>query len=604
MNSRVALWVGSIGVGLVSIAPYLVAFFFIQAPGGNSFHFFYQDSERIYLSRIREIVEGHITAASPVFFEYKETPVTQQPFGEWLYAITSLGESQFIPVIALFSKFLFPALFFCLVYLLSKHVMRELGVSRVLHHVVSFALATLILLGYEFNNILGFWGQILSGEYSFPHLSLWTRLVNPITGAIGLFFVSYFFLSYQKTSPVAPYPIAAGILLGLLSGYVFSFALAGLIAGIFLLFSLLLREWAFARVVGSVLFIAICINASYFISIFSGQANTVGLEKMGLLHTHVLMHNKVLYLAMGMFVLATFFAVITKRYAVKNLFRNRSWQWSCAVLVSSFLCYAQQVVTGQTVWPGHFVQYTIPLSYIVFFTSMLWFFESVLPFFQTQYRQLYTKGVLHASLIGIVLIICVQMLTIPSVFALREEYRDSQRYAQALLWLEESVSGPCVVFPVEYTEVMGQYITAYTSCDVYASPFVFVAIPPSRILHNYIVRLRLLGVTESTVDAYLEKNEDELREYFFNDWVDKFGNGRDAWLLSTKPIAEQESFIPEAKKQVRDAFLESRGVSVDTLLKQYHITHIMVDTKSGIIPPHEYTIVFEKDGISLYKVSE
>ena len=47
--------------------------------------FLYSDSEFVYLARIQEIFDGHLSASSHVFYEYKDSVSITPPSGEYFY---------------------------------------------------------------------------------------------------------------------------------------------------------------------------------------------------------------------------------------------------------------------------------------------------------------------------------------------------------------------------------------------------------------------------------------------------------------------------------------------------------------------------------------
>ena len=85
-------------------------------------------------------------------------------------------------------------------------------------------------------------------------------------------------------------------------------------------------------------------------------------------------------------------------------------------------------------------------------------------------------------------------------------------------------------------------IPAYTPCNTYSTSVTFSGVPELRIIHNYFLRMRLLGVTAATVHDYLVTHPTEVREYFYSNWQQLFATGRDAWL--TDKTSELESFYP------------------------------------------------------------
>ena len=95
-------------------------------------------NEDEYLMRIQEIIDGHPSLGSPVFYEYKSEPPLSPPVGEFLYALPTLmlGISPITTLVA--SKFFLPALLFLLVYLL---VWRLSGVTNTTSKLTAIAAA-------------------------------------------------------------------------------------------------------------------------------------------------------------------------------------------------------------------------------------------------------------------------------------------------------------------------------------------------------------------------------------------------------------------------------------------------------------------------------
>jgi len=567
-------YVLAIIVGAVSVLPYVLSYIVVQTPHTQTLHYFYQDSELVYLTRIREVIEGHIHLASPFFFEYKSERAIQQPYGEWLYAIGSLWNINYIVPFALFSKFLFPALLFLLVYSFVNLLLNN-NSSKQIQKYISLFIAVLITLGFDFNNI-GFWKATLNGEYSQPILSLWTRLVNPITGALALFGTfNLFFLSEKKRSGI--HVIGAGLLLGFSSGYIFSFSLGLVIFGLLLLFAFFERNWIRAQNVFCILLIAFVINSFYFYTLVTEHTDIASLTKNGLLITHQALHNKVLYLVSGVFFIVTILRKFI--FKEKEIWSNISWQWSFAVLLASYICLNQQIVTGKTVWPGHFVQYTNILNYIVFFTSIFHLANSFTDREFIKTKNWYLKIIKISVIVFVISTFAITILNTRSIYSNREVYIDSQRYSPILEWLQKSGGEFCVVFPLETEERIEKFITAYTQCDLYHSAYVFSNIPDDRILHNYILELRLLGIKKENIEVYLKNNPERIRRYFFDDWVNIFYLNNDPWVQGTKDKGEHDKFIQKETGRITLEFIRTANIPIAELLKEYLADFIIVDTK-------------------------
>ena len=591
----------AIFAGFVSVLPYFLAYRATEPVGGERLHFLYQDSELVYLTRIREITEGDIHIASPFFYEYKDTPGIQQPFGEWLYALATIGNQDLIMPVVVASKFFLPILLFIILYHLIREILSGYREGKTVNRVVAIAVSTLVVLGYELSNV-GFLREIIANTYNSLHISVWTRLVNPITGAIGFFTISYLSLTFHKKNKSLRI-IFSGLILGVMSGYIFSFALGMVLFGCMLTLALVERNWVKAKDLFFVMTIALIINTHYLISIFTSSENIAALSKNGLLLTHNVLHNKALYLAGIVFVLSSVVVFYLKQRST-TLFKSSAWQWSASAIVAGLICLNQQVLTGKTVWPGHFVQYTNPIAYIVFFTSI---FLVLCTFFESKSlkaQKIFYTFVTVGSVLGVLGIFLVNILATQSIESYQARYQDSQRYAPLLEWLEQQ-GGQCVVFVAEQQERIEKYITAYTPCDLYHSIYVFSGIPTERIMHNYLVNLRLFGVSEKKVEKYLDSHEHDMTGYFFEDWVDMFSFGNDHWVFNTKSPEERARFLPEAKRHVVTEYKKLENQSTDTLLKKYAINYIVFDRTYDTLDPNRlgYPIVFETNGLVVMKVN-
>lgn len=587
-------------VGTVSVLPYVCAYIQIPEASSKKLHYFYQDSELVYLARIREIIEGHISVSSPIFYEYKNMPNLHQPYSEWLYALATFGNVEFLPVVALLSKFVLPGILAVLVFLCVQRLLLIITSEHLrIHTYLAFVLSILVTLGLEFNH-LGFWRQLFVHDESLLYLSLWTRLVNPITGAIGLFFIIYVvFLLCEKQRPL--YIISAGVVFGLMSGYFFSFVFAGLILGGLLLGALVQREWSYARSIMYVICIAFIINIFYIYHIFFGVSDIATLQKSGLLVTHNVLHNKILYLTGSALIVIFLCSYYIDR--TKTILSNRGWQWAIVSVIAGITLLNQQVITGKTIWPGHFVQYTNPIAYIVFFVSVYMMGRLFVTKY-TRYQCVYDRIIRWSVIVGVSIILIVNLVGIYHATLPQVAYKEDQRYSPALTWLSQKAPNPCVVFVYEKREQLEKYIPAYTRCDLYHSAYVFMAVPPERIMHNYVTYLRMHGISKEDIASYLSTPEAEIHRFFFEDWVDIFPNNGDEWLHNTKPIESQHHFTVKYNALIQKAYEDSFKYSLNQLLHMYQINYIMYDSKyeSPSAEVGNYPEVFRAEDIVILEV--
>jgi hypothetical protein len=219
-------------------------------------------------------------------------------------------------------------------------------------------------------------------------------------------------------------------------------------------------------------------------------------------------------------------------------------------------------------------------------------------------RPLFYRGVVIISLSGMSFILLVNLFTVQSVLTNYDAYQDIQRYVPVLEWLDKNSDQECTVFSVEEQERIEKYITAYTHCNLYQSSYVFYAVPDDRILHNYVVQLRLLGVKEDALEVYLDSHEDDMRKYFFADWADKFSDGNDQWVFNTRTPESRAAFQPRAKAKVIKEYGKVANQSTDSLLRRYAINYVVVDKKytTSDSIPSGYPVVFESHEVAIFKV--
>lgn len=550
---------------VASIKPHLVAIIFAIAVGvlsgipqylskqalGNDYHgvpYLFQDAEAVYLTRIQEIGDGDTDVSSPFLYEYKEGKSVMPPTGEYIYWLLSKITGLSIVSILEISKYVFPAILFILLYAFVFLLIP----SRLL----AISAATLVTLGYELvdiNTAL----SIFNGSYTSTYLSIWTRAVNPVIGALLLFgfLVALLLLLRGKYKVVIP----AIFLLVLMPGYIFSFGIA--LASVAVLAVALLIGKQYKK---ALLFGAILVSALPQLSLSFQEVEAL---KSGLLLTHMPIPSLVLISTFGLLCIGLLHDYQKRR----SLSIDSPQVFLSLLLLSSILAMNQQVLTGKTVWPHHFVQYTIPLSMV---GALIAFYIYIRPLISSRWR------FIPWLVIAISFLFAVTSL---STYENRlPEYKKVNGYAQTFKWLEES-DGPCVVLPVGEIEQINSYITALTHCDVYFTHYTFIGIPRERIIHNELVNMRFQNIAPLDAEQYLKVHEQRVRAVLFRDWKDLFRHSSDQWLASISDRAEIDSWTELQIRELVSAYEDFyRRDFRDELLK-YHLDYVLYD-KEGKIP--------------------
>lgn len=575
-------------VGAVSVLPYIMMPLVI----GSSYEgvpFFYQDAEDVYLARIQEVLDGHVDARSPIFYEYKNITTVLEPFGEWLYAVPAYLFSLSASTVGLMSKFLFPAILFLLVYFLIIRITEQHTNARVWTAVLGGVLVT---LGTDFihpHYLL----QVIQGATDYPYLSLWTRLVNPITGALLLFTFLHLLLSLMWRPTVA-LTVLAGVILGIQSGYIFTFIISGTVLMGACGIALLARQFRLLTAFVAVGIIGICINAPYLISVMGDMGTAGGLStslKNGLFVTHIPLWNKFLSLVSTVLVGSLFIPLSLT--AIRQRILERWWWMSALLIVASYAALNIQVVLGKTVWPQHFVQYTVPFGYIVLVCVA---YALASRFRMEQFWRWGILGLICASF-------AIQTGTVWSATASVDDFVQRQAAAPLFRTLN-SISGDCVVLVSEKREFINRLIPAYTHCDTYSSSYVFM-VPEERVVHNFYLELKLAGVTPSTIRSYLTTYDDDVRLYFFRHWGDAFYNQADSWLRRVYPPQESRAYLDAKKEELIQGYAAFFLEDLELQITRYRIDYIVIDTATRSLPTFAQGFaepIFAGNGLVLYKI--
>jgi len=518
----------AIFAGLCAVAPTVLA----PLALGDAYRgvqFLYINDDNTYRARVQEILDGHYLGASTNIYEYKDVKGVIPPINDFVYALPAmlLGLS---PTIILF-RFLFPALLFLFAYCITYNLIKEAGGGphaptqrqKIWSAVLSGLLVTLGISLLSAPSLF----SVLTGTADSMYLLLWTRLINPITGAIFLFaFLAI--LSYYVRVPKLRYAILAGIVLAPTVGYFFSFAVASCVLGSLVLIYLLKKDFLGAMKLSSILGIAIAIDIPYWYMAFGSMSGEVGrilAQRNGMIFTHEPVINKAL-LATTIFVIVSFvYAHVMKKWRDDKA----TWQYILALLLGSWGAFNHQIITGRQISFEHIHQYTVPVCFIVLMATS----------FVVWRRRLHTLWKLG---MGLLLAYCLVLL-VYSASSYRfnmDAFLELQKNAEIFTFLDAKASKDCVVLVREEDSKLEQLIPAYTACNVYSTTYLFNGISNERILHNFLVRLRLLEMEKEELREYLIAQERPVRNYFFTTWEQDFGVGLDPWFMGRVVMVEDE----------------------------------------------------------------
>jgi cell division protein FtsL len=508
------------------------------------------DDDGTYIARMREILDGHPSVSSPYYFEYKSESPLVWPVGEYFYAIPSIVFHLSLLDTALIAKGILPAVLFFLVYFMILQLTKtRFGGPG---SWVALSGGLLVTLGYDFSvlSVLGSWSRGLSPDVQF---SIWTRPVNPITGAILIF--SCLILCWKMVEDKWKFVfLPIGIMMAASVYYFFIWSIL-LSFFVFLLLGCILRkDWLSLKRILLCLLVFVVVSAPYWF----GQLKTlVGVEGLmlakrnGLLLMHTPLLNKTLLIAFVLFVLSTVFMIrFQKRFAI---YKEGWWVYCLSLLLGGLWALNQQVITGRAIWPYHFVQYTKPFVYVALMVTLYYVFSA-------RFRKL----LIFICLITSIASIANGLAEATTVVTAQGSYESNKKFAAVFDWLNLNSSKDCVVLDLSHGGAISIQIPVYTQCNTYSTSWNYSGVPRERILHNFFILMRLKGVTDITVRDYLINHPSEVRSYFFEDWRTMFNRGLDDWVIGII-----NDLVPK--------YIEFNQMPLAQELRKYRVDYIITD---------------------------
>ncbi|MBI5045432.1 MAG: hypothetical protein HZC14_00240 [Candidatus Niyogibacteria bacterium] len=568
-------------VGVIYLAPYI---FLIFSLGSH-----YQGvpamqtpNEGSYLARIQDILDGHPALGSPFFFEYKNEWPLSPPVGEMFYAIPAFLLRWPAKDILLASKFILPLILFLLAYFLIYRLSE--GDDFLARKINAIAGALFIVLGYDLVDYRHLW-SVLSGQNDIGGFLLWARPVNPILGAIFLFsFLILVWKIIQQSGRRAVSIFSASVFLALMMGsYFFSWGMALSVLAMLILMYSIQGKFQTAKNLTYTLLAAILLASPYWYSSWQASKSSWYAESVlrsGLFLTHYPLLNKLMLAVLVAYVLAVLFSALKysdKTAALRNrIFGSfRNWHLFCfAFIFGSLWAFSEQIITGRTIWPYHFVQYSIPLAIVVVMLIL--------------YNIVRKESLFFWKLsIGIIIVVSLSYGIYTQASAYRHGYAynlHQQSYAPLFAWLN-SQEKDCVVLIREdgpEGDALNVLIPALSHCNRYASTETFSLMPYERSLHNYLIELRLKGVPANGIEDYLRQNRGEATGCLYTNWQGLF-NVKDFPDFSDKLLEERLARFPADYRQfmARDFKKELMRYRLDYILSVGPLPKNVIDQLSG-----------------------
>ena len=300
------------------------------------------------------------------------------------------------------------------------------------------------------------------------------------------------------------------------------------------------------------------------------------LLRNGLMIEHEPLMNKILLLALV--IISGCFWLARKSTDPDTL--HTLW-FSLSLVMAGFIVLNQQVVTGFTIWPHHFSQYTtlFALIGVVVATSVT---------IGVTFPYVFRVGAYTAILLSVV----YAGGTAFTYTSVMDEFRSLQQFAPAFTWLNAHAPEDCVALVAESEAALfTDFVPGFTHCNVYYTSYVVGVVPEERSRHNYFAQLYVRGVAPAEIETYFKEHQHELLTYFYRDWSELFVTHDMTRINALEPTlaAEYRQFV---SGDVRSRLTEYRlDYLIDAGMLDGDVIHELGATK-----------VFEHAGITIYEL--
>ncbi|MBI2041621.1 MAG: hypothetical protein HYT20_01195 [Candidatus Nealsonbacteria bacterium] len=495
------------------------------------------DDESAWMSRVKEVQDGHPAFSSTYFKDGKSDPYLFQPLGTIIVAYSGQLFSLNINDTILFSRLFFTSLLFLIIYAFLFFFTKE--------KIISLSIPSVFLLAISIFN---------RGATLKPYYLLLTRPVNPALTWIFFFgFLLFFWLFIERKQ--WRWGILSALILGL-SFYDFLYTWTFLYAfcGILILIFLCQKKWQDIKRIAVVLLGAILIAIPYFINLYRAAAyptfGDVG-ARAGLMGGREL--------SMGILppmLLVLFLILFPRKWKERYYF-------ALALVIAPFVVLNQQLITGKALSPSHYHwYYHKPLALIILLIILF----SVLSLRKWQFAK--KALAIFFIVISISLGIFVQSI---SYSASKETIVKIQKYGPLMDWFNKNAKKEEVVFS---NDAIANLIVTHTSLNVFYhhSAKYSLSATTERLINTFFLYYRLDGVAEAQAkDVFLGDKENiswAIYGIYYRDLFGEYENIPDGVVL-------------DLVRRYQESFAAATPDLFNEMLQKYEVNYLIWDKESN-----------------------
>lgn len=447
------------------------------------------DNEVGYLTRIREVRDGHVWLGNPVSRDGKEDPYTQSPLGEIIIAY--LGKMLFLDLnnSLLLARFLFTFLGFLAVYgivfLLFKEKLTAISAAA------TFCLAKALLAR-------GSLIALLKGGSPAPYLDYY-RPVQPMVSWLFFFgFILFFWLFLEKKKWF--FGVVSALILGF-SFYVYPYTWSFLYAflGVLCLILFFQKKWTDVKRIILTSLGGILVAIPYFLNYYRSALYSSFVDvtrRYGLIETRQPILG---FLVPGLLILFLFF--FPKKWRERFIF-------CLAILIAPFVVLNQQLITGKDFHSGHYHWFVNQPLAIIFLVMIV--------LYQTKFWQEKLKIFKNINLSKILACLIIGASFYAGIVTQVNFYKKSekdilsyQRYSPIIEWFNTHAQKD-EVFLAEANTRLADLLVIYTPLNSFYTSLscIYLSGSNEKILADLFLFYRLDGLKgEDAQKFFFQKQE-------------------------------------------------------------------------------------------------
>ncbi len=498
------------------------------------------EDEIAWLSRVREVYDGHPLLNNPYLKEGKSDPYLYQPLGSDI--IASLGKlfSLDINNAILLSRFLFSFFLSLLIYGFVLLFTKE--------KLVALATSSFLMLGNSLFARRAIF-QILQGESPSSTYLNYTRPVNPLMTHLFFFgFLLCFWLFLEKKQ--WRWGILSALILGLsFYDYFYTWTFLGAFLGVLIIIFLLRKKWHDAKRIGLVLLGALLIALPFFLNIYRAtlHPNYAEVSQRFVFETRSYTLGLLVPLLLVVFLLC-----FPRKY-------KEQYYFGLALVIAPLIVLNQQFITGKTLMTDHYHWYFhLPLA-IVFVLMIFFFWVSKLN------RPMLKR--ISAMLIIVSSILTGLLIQSNSYAKNKERIIGLQNYGPVMEWLAQNAPKDEVIFA---NEEASHLVVIYT---------------PLNVFYHGVARMTLAATTarlEDTVFLYYRLDglaRDKAAEVFSRDRVEISHLIYGMYYRDGREMSDE--LLLKIIQRGQDSFAVSTSDFFKAMLDKYQVSYLIWDKKQN-----------------------